>query len=264
MAISLSEKPNQRELTQNPPSVKIPYVCDGEDDETTVMSYALGTVPLQISSPFGQLFRTDIQVTRTGYYLYDVFGVFTKEKKSVGEWQLSFDGSGGTRTQFFSYETTRYPDTIPDNGGLIGVDAETGEVKGIEVIEPSCKINVRFKFAEGQFNQAFINLVSRQVGKMNSKRFLGWKPGEVLFVAPSGSEGSETETEVSFQLWIQENLERVTIGAVENITKRGWDAIEPYSITQVVAGVPIKKPAGFYVHQVYRTVDLAAVLGFGR
>lgn len=263
MSFSLSQKPDGRRIVENPPSVEITYTGSGEDDDDVVMALSLSSVPLQTSSPFGVLYRSNVDVSRRGYRLHDVTATFSQKKYSNGEWRLTFDGSGGTRTQYYSYGTTRYPSTIPDNGGLIGVDHDTKEVKGIEVIEPSCKVNVLFKFSEGQFDQNFINLVTRQTGKINSRRFLGWRPGEVLFVAPGGSEGSESETEVNFQFYVSENITNQTIAGISGISKRGWDAIEPYAITQNVANVTVKKPTGFYVHKVYREADFASIFGFG-
>jgi hypothetical protein len=263
MTMTLDEKPNSRKLAQNPPSLTIPYVADGEDDESTVMGLALSQLPLQESSSFGQLYRTNVEVSRVGHNLFDVEAIYSKQKNEVGSWRLTFDSTGGTRTQNFSITTTRFPNTLPDRGGVIGYDSDTKEIKGIEVVEPSCKINVHFKFADGQFNQAFINAVSRHVGKKNSRRFLGWRAGEVLFLGPAGSEGSDVETEVNFQLAISENLTNQTIAGIAGISKEGWDVIEPECTTQIVAGVVIKKPVGFYVHQVYRAVDLASILGFG-
>jgi hypothetical protein len=148
---------------------------------------------------------------------------------------------------------------------LIAVNKD--DVQGAEIIIPALKISVHYSHPAAVITIARIKYLADITGMVNSDDFFGFAAGEVLFLGASGSEGTDAETEVTYQFAMSANADSLTIGDVTGIVKDGhelaWIKYKDAVDTEGGKDLPVKQPEFVYIERVYETVDLALALGFG-
>jgi hypothetical protein len=262
-----TESRDSRRTTTNPLSYTAAYTAAGSNDAAYVRAYALAATPTVVSLVGGTAYRQDVAVDPVGFEQWKVTVPYAKKQHETGEYTLTFDTSGGTVHISASKATiAKYPTaTAPDCKQLIGVNGD--QVDGVDVIMPALKMTVNFRHPAAFITLAQIKYLASITGMVNSATFLTFAAGEVLFLGAAGSEGSEAETEVTYQFAMSSNATGLTIGDVTAIAKKGhdlaWikykDAVDAPGST----ALPVKQPEFVYVERVYDTVDLALGLGFG-
>lgn len=261
----------ERKVSQNstgePPTVEYHYNAYPSNDFYEVQSTAYGLTANSVISPYGILYRQDIKAEEEHPNHWHVTVVYGKKKNENGSFSLSFDTTGGTveqRVALSSVSSYKAPgeDDPADFGGAIDVQ-EDGEVKGVSVVIPALKVTVNFKHPLGVITQDQIRFMARATGCVNSTSFLGYDAGEALFLGATGSEGTDAETEVSYQFACSENVTGLTFGEITGIAKDGWDVIWVRFKDTVDGGNAVRKPKWLYVERVYRRKNLASILGFG-
>lgn len=265
MSFHFRERPKSRSGTANPPTENYVYVAYGTTDSQFVHAYALGATPAFVSTIYGTLYRQDIKVDAEASDHWQVTVPYAQNKQETGQYRLSFDTTGGTVNIKASLATIeRFPragDTAIDYKGLIGVHGE--DVDGADIVIPALKLTVNYKHPFGVITLPQIKNLARLTGKTNSGPFLTFDAREILFLGATGSEGTDTETEVTYQFACSENATGITIGEIMDIAKAGhdvaWVEWEPYPD----GGKAARRPKCVHVERVYQEVDLASVLGFG-
>ena len=155
------------------------------------------------------------------------------------------------------------PDTSADT------HAELDELIGLAVnyardfVVPALKLTVHFKHPAGIITIPQIKNLARYTGTVNSDTFLTFAPGEVLLLGAKGSEGSDTESEVAYELACSENLQNKVIGGITVAQKQGWDVYWIQFKNDAAGNQPVTKPEYIYVERVYDRIPFAASLGFG-
>jgi hypothetical protein len=262
MVFRFHERPNSRSSTATPPSVTLEYVAAGTQDEEYVRQFAHGSMPFVYAHENGILYRQDFEVEPEGYDTWGITAKYGPRKREVGSYSLSFDTTGGNIHIKTSKQTrAKYGVNVEDNDNLIGVNGE--DVEGTDIVVPALKLQVNFRHPLGVISLARIKELAYNTAAINSTNFMTFAPGEVLFLGASGAEGTDTETEVTYQFACAQNQEGLAIGQIAGITKRGWDYIWITWEDNPKNGVPVKSPKFVYVERVYEEVDLASVLGFG-
>lgn len=267
MAFRFHEKPNSRDSSTEPLSVTRRYLAAGSSDDDFVRNYATWATPHIISTSLGTLYRQNITLVPEASDQFEVVVPYARRKRDTGSYTLTFDTTGGTATIKASYETVGSykaagdADDIPDHKGAINV--QEGKAEGTEIVIPTLKLNVSFRHPLGVITPAQIKNLARLTGKVNSEPFLGFDPGEILFLGCTGSEGTDAETEIHYQFAASENLQNEIIGGIEVASKDGWDVAWIEFADDEDAGQPIRKPKFIRVERVYRRTDLAMALGFG-
>lgn len=262
-----TESRDSRRTTTNPPTYTAVYSAAGSNDSAYVKAYAMAATPAIVATLSGVLYRQDLTVDPAGFELWTVTAPYGQNDRSVGSYTLTFDTSGGTVHIIGSKETIgKYPaSAAPDYKQLIGVNKE--DVEGTDIVIPALKISVHFKHPAAIITLARIKYLASITGMVNSAAFLTFAAGEVLFLGASGSEGSETETEVTYQLAMSSNITGMSIGDVASIAKKGHEALwikyKDAVDTPDATALPVKQPEFVYVERVYDTVNLALALGFG-
>lgn len=267
MTFRFNEARESRSSKSTPPSETRIYFAAGSTNETYVYGIAITTgSPSSVAHSTGTLYRNDVQIDPVGYALWKVTVTYGQSQKEAGSYSISFDTTGGTIHITNSLETVnKY--TAPgkpaaaDMGGAIGVSGD--EVSGTEIVIPSLKLTVDFRHPEAEITLAHIKNLARWTGKTNSGTFLTFEEGEVLFLGATGREGTDTETDVSYQFACSENLINQTIGDVVEVDKKGWEHAWIWYEDAAVGGVPVKRPRWVYVERVYEAIDMATLLGFG-
>lgn len=262
---SFEERPISRASSGREPSITLNYVATGTQDEQYVHSYALAATPSIYSTIYGTLYRQDIQVEPGGFNVFYVTVPYGKHKHATGQFRLTFDTTGGTVHIKTSKETIKSYSTgsmfVPSHKQAIGVNGDN--VEGTEIVIPALKLTAHFRHPQAVITLARIKALANITGTINSRPFLTFEPGEVLFLGCSGSEGTDGETEVAYQFACSANADNLTIGEIANIAKRGWDYLWISFKDDDDAGFPTKRPEFVYIERVYEEVDLAMALGFG-
>jgi hypothetical protein len=213
------------------------------------------------------LYRQDIQVDPIGYDIWKVTVPYGKKEQTAGSYTITFDTTGGTVHISASKATIgKYPaSTAPDYKQLIGVNKD--DVAGADIVIPALKMSVHFKHPAAIITLSRIKYLASITGMVNSATFLTFAAGEVLFLGASGSEGTDAETEVTYQFAMSSNATGLSIGDVASIAKKGheyaWIKYKDAVDTVDSKDLPVKEPEFVYVERVYDTVDLALGLGFG-
>lgn len=255
-------------FTTDPPSQTLEYRATGTTDQNYVWAYALGGTPGYISTPGGILTRQDIQVEPDGWQRYLVRVPYGQRKSEVGGYTVNFNTSGATvkikaaREHIGSFPAAG--ETATDFGGAIGVKrGSEWEVEGCDIVVPALKLDVSFKHPQGIITIAQIKNLARATGTTNSVPFLTFAAGELLFLGCSGTEGTNVETEISYQFAASENTTDLTMGDIASIVKEGHHYAWCEFKDAVDSGRPTVKPRCVYVERVYNSLPWPLIFGWG-
>lgn len=263
-----TEKPLSQEGSQNPPSRTYHYTAYPSVDAAEVEAAAYALTAPTVLTQWGLLYRQNISTEPEAADQWHVTVNYGPRERETGSFSLSFDTTGGTANTKVglstphSYKATGETEEPPDQKSAIDVQ-EDGSVNGMDTIVPALKLSVHFKHPQGVITLPQIKAIARATGCVSDSPFLTFEPGEVLFLGATGSEGSDAETEVTYQLACSENLEDETIGPFTGVTKDGWDVAWIRFKPAVEGGLGLHVPRWLYVVRVYRRKNLAAILGFG-
>jgi hypothetical protein len=191
-----------------------------------------------------------------------------RQPKAVGEVSFSFDGTGGTYTLTEAFSQQRYGVNAPDHGKSINVSE--GSVEGVEIVIPQLSFTLSQRFDGATITLPWLRSVIFATGTVNADEFLGFAPGEVLFLGPSGQQPikfmdngtvAAGERDVEFRFAVSPNLRDLNIGGIEVTQKAGHDYLWiQYEETEDSEGKALtRKPIGVYVAQVYRRTPFAAL-----
>lgn len=267
MAFSFIQVPDHTETTASPPTYTSKWKAVGTSSQTFVHSYALGATPAVVATIYGTLYRQDIRVRQTAYNQFEVDVPYGTRKNASGEWTWDFDTTGGSiHITNAKAEIARYPeDTAPDQRGAIGVDGD--QVNGIDITIPSMKLNVQFRHPLGVLTLAQAKFLHSITGTVNADSFLGFAPGEVLFLGARGADGTDAEVTVSYQFAMSANATGLSLGDIGGVDKDGWDYlwIKYRDTEQTTSNItrPVRVPQFVYVDRVYERISLSTALGFG-
>lgn len=265
--VYIYEKTRFVDDTENGNEFRRVYHFGVGDTQLASVAHSLASTYLGpvIVHPQGVLFRSDVNVTSTAYNQFDVDVTYSRRPSDAGEWSWEMDGTGRTEHITHSLETiAKYPTaTAPDYQQAIGFDKE--EIHGADVIKPSAKLTIRFVHPSGFMTIAYANYLSLLAGYVNSQPWLVWDAGEVRFLGPRASDGSQAKSEATYQFEIERNRSGFAVGTVTGITKKGWH----YSWTKsklatVTAGgdtYPAKIPQFVYVERVSEEINFATAFG---
>ncbi len=195
----------------------------------------------------------------------------SKQPKQVGECTFTFDGTGGRVKITHAYDQQKYGLFAIDHGKAI--DVKDGEAQGIEVVVPALSFNISQKFEGKTITLPWLRQICLATGTVNADRFLGFEPGEVLFMGPSGSQPfafmsdgtvNFAEREVEFKFTVSPNLTNLKIDVIEGIEKAGhdylWIEYRKTKDSDSNAKGITARPLGVYVAQVYRRIPFS-ILG---
>lgn len=101
------------------------------------------------------------------------------------------------------------------------------EPEGVEVFEHIYEESETHYVKTEYLTIAYRQLLKTLVGRVNTTTFRGNQPGEVLLRGVSGSRRGANDTEMTFRWSVKENQTAFKIGAIENISKKGWQYLWP-------------------------------------
>lgn len=252
----------------------------GSTDEAT--AHLQLVVPIAIGLGLQFLVRQSIKVKPEGAGIYSAavtYGPEDDEKSEKPfeplEWKYSFDTTGGKhkkgiaeeeRTRQWCYSMTNTP---PDLKGAINFDGK--KVNGVEVVVPNLEFSLTVFYAPQAVTVAFVQELARKTGRMNKDAWLGFQPGEVLFMGATGDGTVPTmrgqrvkPVPITFKYAASENRDDLIIGSnPAPITKRGWDYLWVRYERMENNGLDYPVPVHAYVDRVYPELAFKAFFKFG-
>lgn len=242
-------------------AVTLIYKAVGEQNDATVRTYAAANAPATVTGLYGTLYRREITLRPDGFQQYFVevqYGNFVP----TNSYTFNFDTSGGTtNVQCAKSHVRTYPVNGDFHKGAIGVEQD-GRVSGVDVISPKLRLNFAFKFPAGRITAAYVKTLAAATGKLNLYRFIGFDPGELLFLGASGSDGTNSEMEVTFSFEASSNATNFASGGITGISKLGHEYLWHEFSDAVDTGVAVTRASRVHIEQVYDYADFQNVFGW--
>lgn len=258
--LELRERPDSRTTRGNPPAFELKYDAIGSADDQLVYTYARAATPAVYFAAGSLLYRQDVVVEPRGWQCWTCTVPYGLQERPTGSVDFAYDTQGGTVLIRQSKSTTRFPGNAPDHKGAIDVDGD--QVRGTEITIPALRLTYDFRHPAGVVNETWARNLARMTGRTNSRPWRGFAAGEALFLGSTGRSGTQSETMTSYHFACSENIDGLTIGAVANIAKKGWEYLWISYQPAVDGGRPVQQPQFVYVEKLYGELDFAAALGF--
>jgi len=177
------------------------------------------------TSPFGTLFWNSIKVHENHYAQnYHITVTYSPFDRQTGSYMIRVEQAVGMEKATAGRRIAGYPaaDAV-DNGGLIW-DGE--EVTGTDVPVAEDRIVVSYRHPQAFLIPSYIRAVGKLRGYPNNDTFLGYDPGEVLYM---GGDFSETDAEATAQytFHVSPNVTDLSVAGITVTEKKGWDVISP-------------------------------------
>lgn len=183
----------------------------------------------------------------------------------------SFDTSGGTQHITQAEAEARFGVNAPDQQKAIGVDGDN--VAGVDIVTPSLSWTETYDVPNQFVTAAYVKTVASLTGTTNNAAFRTFAAGEVLFLGASGSQDWDEQKgdgpwslsykfSASPNAGVGQTLPAITIGAINDIAKKGHEYLWVRYEADVNQNVLLKKPKFVYVNRVYREADFGS-LGIG-
>lgn len=247
-------------------SIEIPYIVFEVSSEEEALTAALAEAPQEYQGlPLDSL---EID-TRKNDTTFKINATYKADSSSGGGGgggspddppTLSFDCGGGTKHITHSISQTIAHGT-KNAGGAIGWNGKPDpemEIAGVDVPTAQLRETYTKVILLSSITTTYKRLIASIVGKVNSKAFKGWAPGEVMFLGMSYScpaKGS-TKVTVTFNFAIQLNETNAQIGSI-TVSKKGFEYVWALSSTSIVDGVPKADIEAVYVDKVCEEADFA-------
>ena len=269
MSFSFDERPDSRAMRGNPPEWVWVYIATGEQDDETVWANAKALTPIsKLHSSEGLLWRKDIRLRPAGFKQYIVtvpYGSLERDDPPQGNFTFTFDTQGATiNIKAAKEHVSTYLAAGAKNAnhkGAIGVK-EGGEVEGVDIIIPALKFSYTYSHASGVVNETFARSLADATGKTNTDTWRTFSPGELLFIGGSGSDGTDAEASVTYNMIASNNETNLTIGDITGIAKNGHDVLWIEFEDDVDEGEPIRAPKRVHVDRVYDSISFSSTFGF--
>lgn len=262
MTIRFDEKPTSRATSYEPPSCTLLYTFAGSTDHGIAWAYAASLLPTMIVAAGQTLYRQDVKVDCVGFDVWDVTAPYGKLDKTVGQYRFAFSTTGGTvNIKQAKAHIAHYPNVAGNNNeGAIDVEGDT--VHGTEIVIPALKLTYTFRHPLGIVNETLAVRLARLTGQTNSATWHGFKAGECLFLGAIGSDGSDAEAEVAYEIAASQEMTNATIGPITGVSKKGWEIAWSSFLPVPAGGKPIRKVDYISVERVYDSFAFASELGF--
>ena len=244
-------------------SVEVPYIVFDAADEDAALTAVLNTAPktlhnlpldaIEIDSREGDT-TFKVNATYRAETSMDSYGDDEEDEEST----ISFDCGAGTKHVSFAIDQRIAYGTI-DAGGAIGWNGKHGtemEITGVDVPTAELRETHTKTMRVSRLTNDFIRKVAGFVGKVNSKTFNGWQPGEAMFLGMSYSRAkSAKHVSVTFHFSIQLNETNAKLCGLSLGSKKGFEYISAIPKTSVEEDVPNVDIEAAHISQVVQYGD---------
>lgn len=215
-------------------SAELPYLVEDATGSSDARSTALAAAPTTFNGKVRQDARAEEVAGTDGTYLVDVlYGVTSGTSADTGSEQDSFEIAITPTQVFTSRETISahapfdpWGPQIPDFQGAINVDSD-GRVNGVQWPPATAQVITRTRVvASSSVTETYYRAMSALVGHVNSNTYLGFDPGELLFLGASGTRRAIDASEpwiITWKFGVSLNESNLTLGSQITIpSKNGW------------------------------------------
>lgn len=255
----------------NPLWRKTRYKMVGFTDEAIARSLVRTSVPFELASSAGTLYRNNIETRQTAYNHVEVDVTYGAQPTEVGKFTWGFSTMGATvhithsRETIASYPLATYTTGAPYKG-TIGVTHDNRDVQGCEIVIPVAKLWCRYTHPQGTVTLDHFDSLAAITGRVNSTLLFGrYQPGEALFLGAEGEDGTNTDATLIYHFGISKNETGLSFGAITNVAKKGWEYIwVKYTRSTFNTGIkdmPVRLPELVSVERVYPEANLQSTIG---
>ena len=265
MPITVTEKFDSRTSAAGEnPSVELKYVVAGTASDIDAKAALAATAPIAYDGLVRQSWDVEPVGDGSAFWNGTVrYGRYDNSPPETGDSSFSFDTGGGTQHITQSLETVaRHApagQTAPDFGGAIGVTHDA--VEGVDTTVPVYRFSETHYVADSAVTPEYKANLFLQTGKVNDITFKGFAPGEVLFLGASGSQRGDEDWEITFYYAASPNVTDLTIGAITNIAKKGWEYlwVRYEDAADDDAKCVVKRPVQVNIEEVYEPASFTAL-----
>ena len=270
-------------VTNKDGSATSKWVVRGAGDEYEAQAHLALVCPIALALGLNFLIRQKIDVKHqgAGLYLASVdYGPENDPKSEKApeplEHKFAFDTTGGKHKislseggDFFrqwAYSQTLIP---PDLKGAMNYDGK--KVHGVDITVPNLEFTITVYFAPAVIDITFVQEMGRKTGRVNSDPWLGFLPGELLFLGATGDvpipslRGQKIKPiPIQLKFAASENRNDIVIGSnPQPITKQGWDYLWVRYERMENGGLDYPVPVHAYVNRVYTRLAFKPFFKFG-
>lgn len=190
-----------------------------------VMTWMVQQYPTY-STPFGTLYLNSIQLSEEYYaQKYTFSATYGVLNKMSGTYQITVDQAVGSvhitaGRRIAGYNGTG---TCPDNDGTF-FDGQ--QVTGTDIPVAEDRFSISYRHPQAWLNAAYIRNVGRLRGYPNNDTFLGYDPGEVMYMGGNFTQ-TDSEASASYSFAVSPNATNIVVGACTITEKKGWDVASP-------------------------------------
>ena len=246
------------DATDRNSTAELVWHVNGSNSPDTVRDALVGVVPMV----YDGLIYQSLNFEHLGNRIWEFRAKYVHPDRSdrddtldIGEYVFSFDTSGGTTTRFVSISTlgkyAKTGETAPDYKNSINVTRDG--VEGVEIGIPALKLTIRKRVPRADITIDYVKLLTDMTYTVNNAPYLGFSAGELLFIGASGSQGTHSDPEVTWNFVASANVEGMTVGDITSVDKKGHEYlwVDFEDIEDATANFTVKQPRSCYVEQVY-------------
>lgn len=177
--------------------------------------------------------------------------------QTAGNFSLSFDITGQSTRIMHSRQTVNsYPAPgwiMPNFKQAMNVQSD-GTIEGTDIVVPYFSYTLTKTFSDDTIANGWVLTAGQIVGSVNSAAYHGFAAGELLLYRVSGQQRSDGNWDVTFAFAVSFNETALTVGAITDIEKDGWDYLWIYyeETHDAQTNRTHKVPTAAYVERVYR------------
>lgn len=255
------------------PSAEDRYWITGTDDRATARAQAITSSPLVIDG----MLRNSLAIEQTdNNNVWDArlqYGIREVPSAEFAKWVLSTKGATAKVSHSLSTINSYAIDgrTAGVYNNSIGV-TDRG-IDGVDIVIGKLSLTLTTYVAEDLLDARYRNTLLGLTGTVNSDKFFGFKPGEVLFLGCDAErtdvdqETQELLVRLVYEFALEPNRTAALgnpitgIGSLPDIDKDGHDYlwIRSEDFEDKVAKLKVKIPAEAHVERVYRREKFRAL-----
>lgn len=251
------------EESADQPTLTVPYLLRDVLDEATAKVTLMAALPAVRNGLVLQNFRC----SSLGGMVWDVTAKYGKKKPiEVGEFDFSFDTTGGSTKITQSPSTESYGEAPPDFQGAIAVRQD--QIEGVDKKFKGFAFQVKRKYKFTELPSDFILGLYRKTTGVNEDTFvinykgqvLIFQGGEVQFLGATGQSTGDDEIEVLYKFEASPNASNLTIGDITEIIKLGFDYLWVLYEDETSNNFLVRRPKAVYVERIYDFITFAELI----
>lgn len=270
-------------VTNKDGSATSKWIVRGAGDEYEAQSHLEQVCPVALALGLNFLIRQKIRVQHQGAGLYLASVDYGPEDDPKSEkapepldHKFAFDTTGGKHKlslaeggdlfRQWAYSPSLAP---PDLKGAMNYDGK--KVHGVDITVPNLEFTITVFYSPAVINITFVQEMGRKTGRVNSDPWLGFQPGELLFLGAAGDvpipslRGQKIKPiPIQLKFAASENRADIVVGSNPAlITKEGWDYIWVRYERMENGGLDFPVPVHVYVDRVYPRLAFKPFFKFG-